>query len=527
MLKSLLKIHRASVPILRQRCSLYESPVKYSIFNLFKKKKDNLPQQQEVDEDEKILEELKEQQRKAEEDDKFIDKKQYYEKLKKEREEYEAEQEKFKKEFEFEEQRDRREHQISIAQVDYSRVAQENINISVTAEFKHLEELFYFISNLRVRLSEENIKKCLEGFLGLAERINSNDLDKPQYFEFIEILKSNVMLMSDNETLILMLRFADLYIVEDTKLWQLLERKIFQKFQQLSQQDLVNCIIHFANQNEGSDQFYDQFEKVITPLIPSLEIRQLVVLAQSYYQVKRGTKQFFDLLHNEMMSKINEASTSDLIRLSIVYAAVNLKDKFGAFDKIEGRVMEHLKEYNIPEICIIAESFGLENGSADFFLALEKRVIEKLDDLEYDQLEMVLRGFLYTYRGSKAIFGTLKNRLTTFFPRMDLKTLSSISKAYHITENDDKQFESILEKHVIINLRKIDQLTAEDVFEVASSYNVTRIGSRELYKLLEFIIREKMEDIAKKPEIARGLYYLYTTSGLCSPELLKKLQFVV
>ncbi len=528
MLKSILKLHRGAKPVINQRWSFQSPSPQYSIFNLFKKKKEEQEIIAKEKEDlEKELADMEAEAKRAAEEDKFVDKKQYFEKLKKEREEYESKNEKLKREFEFEEQRDRRQYQINVAQVDYSRVAQENVGLEIKGEFKHLEELYYFISNLRVRLNEENIKKVLEGFLALAERINTKDLEKPQYFEFIEILKSNVMLISNNETLLLMLRFADLYIVEDAQLWTLLERKIFQRFQQFSSEELVRCVINFGNQNEGSDQFYDQFEKVITDKLPELEIRQLVAVSQSYFQVKRGTREFFDKLHKEMMNKIDSSSTSDLIRLCIVYNAIDLKEKFKVFEKLEVLVAEKIDVYNIPEICIIAESFGLEYGDAEFLKLLEKRVIASLGDLEYDQLVMVLRGFVYTYRGSKQLFSALKERLVNLFPRMDLPTLSMVAKAYHITENDDKQFEAVLERHVINNLKRMDDLTIEDLFEVVSSYNVTRIGSRELYKILEFVLREKMGDIAKNPEIARGMYYLYTTSGLCSPELLRKLQFIV
>lgn len=530
MIKSLFKARRIVISSATQQWSLHTPVVKYSIFNLFKKKTDsNLPQTKDKEAEEIELEEkeAREAAEKAIKDDAFVDKKQYYEKLKKEREEYESEREKEKKQFEFEEQRDRREFEVNIAQVDYARVVQDNINIRITDEFKHLEELYYFISNMRVRLSEENIRKCIEGFLSLAERINSKDLEKPQYQEFIEVLKANVMLLSDNTTLLLLLKFADLYIVDDELLWQNLERKIFQKFQQFNKDELVSCIIHFANQNEGSDPFYDQFEKVITPSLPELDLNKLVALAQSYYQVRRGTKEFFIILHKEILSKLEGAEKSDLVRLCMVYSAMNIEDKFGAFQKIEAQIKERVDEFNLLETCLVAESFGFDYGSEDLFRKLEKRILAEFSDLEYEQFKFVLRGFIYSYRGSKQLFKAMKNKLQMFFPKMDLTTLALIAKAYHITENDDKQFEGILERYVINGLKRLDQVNVDELFEVASSYNVTRVGSREIYKILEFVIREKFEAIAKKPEVARGLYFLYTTSGLCSPELLRKLQMVV
>lgn len=213
-----------------------------------------------------------------------------------------------------------------------------------------------------------------------------------------------------------------------------------------------------------------------------------------------------------MEENVDKASKSDLVRLSIVYSAIEIDGRINMFEKIEAKVKDRFDEFNLAEICILAEAFGFEYGSDEFIQMLEKRVTNELPELEYEQILLVLRGFLFTYRDSKNIFNTIKSRLTAFFPRMDISTISMIAKAYHI---------------VIIGLKKLDQVTPDQLFDVASNYSVTRTGSRELYKILEFVIREKMDDIAKNPEIARGLYYLYTTSGLCSPELIKKLQFIV
>lgn len=111
MFKSLSRAQKVAVSVLAQRSSLYTPVVQYSIFSLFKQKKnENLPQGLQKPKDQG-LEEVETEEQKAEKqrlEDVFIDKKQYYEKIKKERDEYEAEREKAKREFEFEEQRDRR-----------------------------------------------------------------------------------------------------------------------------------------------------------------------------------------------------------------------------------------------------------------------------------------------------------------------------------------------------------------------------------------------------------------------------------
>ena len=518
-------MHSVPSPVdLLSRVTLFNT---HSSTSSKRKPKITFPKKSPKTQEQELAEAEEEAKRQEELDDTYISQKQYYEKIKKEREEYESEKEKIEKQYQYEEQRDKREFEVNVAQVDYARIRQENVNIVFTESFKHLEELYYFISNLRVQLSEENIRKCLEGFLTLAERINSKDLEKPQFHDFVEILAKNVMFFSSNETLILLMRFADLYIVEDETLWKNLERKIFQRFQQFTPDELISCVIHFSNQNEGSEVFYDQFEKVITPHLSNLEVGRLVALAQAYYQVKKGTASFFSQVHKEIKDKMDSATRSDLVRLCIVYSSLNVADKYTTFERLEDLIKNKIDEFNISEICIIAEAFGFDHGSEEFLLLLQEKVLEKLPELEFEQFILVLRGFIYTFRGSRKLFDEMKSRIEMFLPRLELTPLALIGKAYHITENDDKAFEALLERHVISSLKRLDQLTTEDLYEVASSYNVTRTGSRELYKILEFVIRDKLEEIAKNTDVARGLYYLYTTSGLCSPELLKKLQFIV
>lgn len=55
---------------------------------------------------------------------------------------------------------------------------------------------------------------------------------------------------------------------------------------------------------------------------------------------------------------------------------------------------------------------------------------------------------------------------------------------------------------------------------------MTRTGSREIYKILEFVIRTKLPEIGKNPDVSKGLYHLYVTSGLCSEKLITDLKRV-
>ncbi len=54
---------------------------------------------------------------------------------------------------------------MKYAKFDMAKIITENVNIMPERNFNHPDEMFYYIENLRTRMSEENIDKCLDGFL--------------------------------------------------------------------------------------------------------------------------------------------------------------------------------------------------------------------------------------------------------------------------------------------------------------------------------------------------------------------------
>lgn len=99
----------------------------------------------------------------------------------------------------------KRQIEVTAEKFDYARLMTQNINIIPVKEFKHKEELFYFITNLRLRVSEDNIAKCLKGFLSLADTINDAELQSAKYLEFVDILQSQIPTISAEETKLLIL----------------------------------------------------------------------------------------------------------------------------------------------------------------------------------------------------------------------------------------------------------------------------------------------------------------------------------
>jgi hypothetical protein len=49
----------------------------------------------------------------------------------------------------------------------------------------HPEELFNFLLNIKVKLTEENILFCLRSFVQLANQVSERDLKRPEFENFL------------------------------------------------------------------------------------------------------------------------------------------------------------------------------------------------------------------------------------------------------------------------------------------------------------------------------------------------------
>jgi hypothetical protein len=73
--------------------------------------------------------------------------------------------------------------------------------------------------------------------------------------------------------------------------------------------------------------------------------------------------------------------------------------------------------------------------------------------------------------------------------------ISDIAKAYYITENEESEFMETLEREgtefmgdlVVQRLKEAKEVSIDEIHAIAKSYLITRVGSRELYKLLEIV----------------------------------------
>ena len=103
-----------------------------------------------------------------------------------------------------------------------------------------------------------------------------------------------------------------------------------------------------------------------------------------------------------------------------------------------------------------------------------------------------------------------------------------IKKAYYILEVDNKELFDMIEGISIYLLKNYSaDLTNDQLYEIVLSYNMTRKGTREMYKLLEFIIGTKLNALNDNPELLKKIYIIYRDSGLCSEHFLDTLSKLV
>lgn len=239
--------------------------------------------------------------------DEYLNKDFYLKKLIELREKEEKEQEENQKLHEDFNKMKKREYEVSLAKIDFAKISTENINLIPKESFSSVNELFYFLKNATNRISEKNIQKCIQGLLSLSEKIGSQDLENIYYKQFLNDLKDNINTISEPENYLLIANFLDLFCVDDSKLWERLERKVLNRAQAIPLKNLIQIFLHFANQKEGSEYFYDRSEELFKANYENMDFQDLFQVFQGYFSAQFGTKEFIEALVSELKKKLMKA----------------------------------------------------------------------------------------------------------------------------------------------------------------------------------------------------------------------------
>lgn len=469
--------------------------------------------------------EKKDNKPKLDDSDDFLNKEQYLKKLTEERLKEELEEEESKKLEELYTKMKKREYEVSLSRVDFAKIQTENINLIPKDNFHSVDEIFYFLQSLSSKISEKNLQKCLQGLLSLVDKIGSKDLENIYYKQFLVILKDNVNLISDPANLLLIAQFLDIFCVSEEKIWEVFERKVLNKHQSISDKDLIQIFLHFSNQKEGSEYFYDRYEEFFKARLEKMSFNDLYLIFQGYFNSKLGTKEFIGEIIGEMKKKINDAPPQNLIKLAYYYnQAQNVSMNF--LSLIEEKIIEKIDQLTFEDFANCGAAFGQRDSHHNLFKIIEENIMKNINDLTPLKIKKILEALAFTYKGSVELLLFLKPHVLDHINYFDYVDLANISKSYYIMEvlNSQDEFFQIIEKKIVQHLKNLNNVKNEELIEFVKCFCVSRNGSREFYKLMELVVEYKLKDLIRIPDYISILYNFYSTSGFCSPQLLTKLE---
>jgi hypothetical protein len=316
--------------------------------------------------------------------------------------------------------------------------------------------------------------------------------------------------------------------VTDGDLWEKFERKILNKQRAIPLTEFIHIFRHFSNQKEGSDHFYDRCEEIFQANFDKMSFPQFFLILEGYFNAKYGTKEFLIALLLKIQEQLQEATPQNLIKLAFI--CNNAQSNIAGFlTKIEDKIIENIGKLTFDDLCNCGVAFGEYKGELKIFKILEEKILKDLKDVSALEIKKILEALAFTYKASKELLLFLKPQILLHIQYFSPIDLAKIVKSYYILEalESDDVFFRILEKNIVAHLKDLKNVKNEELMEFVRCYCVTRNGSREFYKLLELVVKYKFNELAKNSNYIEGMYKFYSTSGFCSPELLKDFEVLL
>jgi len=141
-----------------------------------------------------------------------------------------------------------------------------------------------------------------------------------------------------------------------------------------------------------------------------------------------------------------------------------------------------------------------------------------------NQLINILNGFVYNLRAEPELLQIIKPLIIVFNDQLDITDRAKIVKSYNIMESDDMNLYSQIEQSILRDLKDVDMISLDQFIEVVKSYTVTRIGSREIYKVMDLWIQFRWEEVIVDREIVIEMYSYFYESGLISSKTISNLR---
>lgn len=141
-----------------------------------------------------------------------------------------------------------------------------------------------------------------------------------------------------------------------------------------------------------------------------------------------------------------------------------------------------------------------------------------------NELVNILNGFIYNLRAEPKLLESVKPFILVFNDQLPIIDRAKIVKSYNIMEQDDVKLYKQIESSILRDLKDVDLISLDEFLEVVKSYTVTRIGSREIYKVIDLWVQFRWSDIRVEREIVSELYSYFYESGLISAKTISDLK---
>jgi hypothetical protein len=143
---------------------------------------------------------------------------------------------------------------------DFSKLARD-ANITNKKEFNSVDEIYYYLEGLfKDGFIEVQISSALDVFLKDIKFFKEEDLRNKSFRGFIRELSTNMISFTDDMTIYKTAKFLDWFNIKDPYCWYNLERAITNKKDTMRADTMIKTLNHFANQNQGSGEFYDLYQ---------------------------------------------------------------------------------------------------------------------------------------------------------------------------------------------------------------------------------------------------------------------------
>lgn len=474
--------------------------------------------------------------KKAQEDLELIRKRdQYFIEIRAEREIYEKERDDNKKNIDYANLRSRREFEVTVNNLDYSKILIQNVDLFPTGGFDSFDQMLHHLKDITNNTSytEENIRHVLQGFVVYSDAmLNKGDIVLKEYWAFQDILRNSISFFNDKETFLCLVEFLDVFCVNYPELWMKIDSRVLEFAEQMETEELVNTIAHISNQGEGSERVYDQLERIFTKKIDELDAKSTTMILTGYYNTKHGTEDFFELLIKRIRLNLLEEDFSDIeviVRISLILNDTQkelLNYVADIYAVMEQRLLSNMDKLSVENACLIAHGFGIDRGSKQLFQALEEVAFKDIDKQELTDFKGIMYGFLYNYRISEENVAFVLSKVKAIANQLKPMEIAKLYRAMYILEHERLPLYKQLEDLTLGGLRQAgSELSAEELYEIALSFNMSRTASREFFKIQEFILRARMPEIGQNKHMARKLFEIYTRSALCSPSFIKEIEF--